>query len=66
MISLVVNEQNYEFSGLTLQELVLELARDTQGIAIAVNQCVVPKSLWGQTNLVPADQVLIFESIAGG
>ena len=66
MIALVVNDQSYPFSGLTIQDLVLELARDAQGIAIAVNQCVIPKSLWGQTNLASADQVLIFESIAGG
>lgn len=69
---IIVNDLPFDFSGKTLHELLDDLEKDNrfkkgvQGIAIAVNQDVVPKSLWLTTELKEQSQVFIFESIAGG
>ncbi|WP_111638962.1 sulfur carrier protein ThiS [Marinomonas shanghaiensis] len=65
-MKIVLNEEPYEFVGNTLEDLLLELEKSQQGIAIAINQQVVPKSLWRTTKLNEQSQVFIFESIAGG
>jgi sulfur carrier protein len=65
-MKIVLNEESYEFVGNTLEDLLLELEKSQQGIAIAINQQVVPKSLWRTTKLNEQSQVFIFESIAGG
>ncbi|RBP80610.1 sulfur carrier protein ThiS [Marinomonas rhizomae] len=65
-MNIVLNDMSYEFSGGTLQDLLAHLDKNEQGIAIAINQQVVPKSLWRTTELNEQSQVFIFESIAGG
>jgi sulfur carrier protein len=65
-MKIMLNDSIHEFSGETLQDLLAHLDKNEQGIAIAINQQVVPKSLWGSTKLDEQSQVFIFESIAGG
>lgn len=65
-MKIVLNDALYEFAGETLKDLLTQLDKSEQGIAIAINQQVVPKSLWGSTKLDEQSQVFIFESIAGG
>jgi sulfur carrier protein len=65
-MKIMLNDSTHEFSGETLQDLLAHLDKNEQGIAIAINQQVVPKSLWGSTKLDEQSQVFIFESIAGG
>lgn len=65
-MKIMVNDAPHEFSGETLQDLLVHLDKCEQGIAIAINQQVVPKSLWRTTELNEQSQVFIFESIAGG
>lgn len=36
------------------------------GLAVAINDSVIPRSLWPQTQLTANDQVTIFNAIAGG
>ena len=52
--------------GKLFKDLLIQLNKNEQGIAIAINQQVVPKSLWSSTELNEQSQVFIFESIAGG
>ncbi|MGO2236156.1 thiamine biosynthesis protein ThiS [Marinomonas sp. UCMA 3892] len=65
-MKIMLNDVPHEFSGKTLQDLLIQLDKSEQGIAIAINQQVVPKSLWTSTKLNEQSQVFIFESIAGG
>lgn len=65
-MKIVLNDVPYEFTGNTLEDLLNELGKSQQGIAIAINQQVVPKSVWCTTGLNEQSQVFIFESIAGG
>ena len=65
-MKLLVNDMPHEFLGETLEDLVLELGKNQQGIAIAIDLKVIPKSMWASTALTEHSQVFIFESIAGG
>ncbi|SBS29869.1 Sulfur carrier protein ThiS [Marinomonas spartinae] len=65
-MKIMLNDAPYEFTGKTLEDLVIELDKSQQGIAIALNQQVIPKSLWCSTGLDEQSLVFIFESIAGG
>jgi len=43
-----------------------ELDRSTKGIAVAVNNQVIPKANWADTPLREADQILIITATQGG
>ncbi|KFC93239.1 sulfur carrier protein ThiS [Leminorella grimontii] len=49
-----------------LSDLLVQLGHPTQGIAIAVNQTIVPKTAWETHRLYHGDSVLMFQAIAGG
>ncbi|MGJ8646834.1 MAG: sulfur carrier protein ThiS [Marinomonas colpomeniae] len=65
-MNIILNDVPYEFSGNTLKDLLSALEKEEQGIAIAIDQQVIPKSQWQSTQLIERSQVFIFESIAGG
>lgn len=50
----------------TLKALLAEHSVIASGMAVSVNDCVVPQSLWHNTTLYDNDQVYIFQAIAGG
>ncbi|MFL6117276.1 MAG: sulfur carrier protein ThiS [Catenulispora sp.] len=55
----------------TVADLVASLvgaARDGQrgGIAVAVNEAVVPRAAWDATKLAPGDRVEILTAVQGG
>lgn len=58
-------------AGSTVADLVaslVEAARDGQrgGIAVAVNEAVVPRAAWDATKLAPGDRVEILTAVQGG
>ena len=53
-------------SGLTLAQLVSELALEGQRVAIEVNQEIVPRSRYAQHPLQPGDRVEVVSAIGGG
>jgi|TARA_R110000764_G_C10832447_1_gene363085 sulfur carrier protein len=65
-MNIMLNDAAFDFSGETLKDLLDSLGKETKGIAVAIDQQVVPKSLWSNTELNEQSQVFIFESIAGG
>ncbi|MDM1293084.1 sulfur carrier protein ThiS [Sphingobacterium sp. N143] len=48
------------------QLILLELSGKTQGIAVAINNQVVPKELWISTLLKPHDHILLITATQGG
>ena len=67
MITVKVNDNQQEFlTPLTLQELVDKLQIKINGIAIAVNSCVVKKTDWSSKLLQNNDAILIIKSTQGG
>jgi sulfur carrier protein len=51
----------------TLSSFVaLQVGENTKGLAVAINEFVVPKSEWDKTTLNQNDQVLIIKATQGG
>lgn len=53
-------------SSITVNQLLTILERSSQGIAVAINNKVVFKSKWEETNLEENDEVLIIQATCGG
>ena len=53
-------------AGATLGAVVDDAAGDRRGVAVAVNEEVVPRSRWDVTELRPGDRVEILTAAQGG
>lgn len=68
-MELTINRQKKIFEQLpsSLEALMLlEAAGKLKGIAVAVNNCVVPKMQWANTILQDKDTILIITAAQGG
>ncbi|ADE55708.1 sulfur carrier protein ThiS [Coraliomargarita akajimensis] len=67
-MKLTVNDEARELpEGASLQALLAELGlAEKKGLAVAVNQSVVPASGWAQHRLSADDQVLVIQATQGG
>ncbi len=67
MIQITVNNKNHQFSDkISIEKLLNEIKIDANGIAIAVNQEIIPKSDWQNILLKNNDDVLIITATQGG
>jgi sulfur carrier protein len=67
MLSFWVNDHPYQYSQeIALQQLLSDLSMPNQGVAVAVNQEVIPKLDWPQTFLKDQDKVLVIKATQGG
>jgi sulfur carrier protein len=67
MSSVQLNGQTCAVAGMTLVEvLAWRNVRRIRGVAIAVNDAVIPSSAWGETRLRDGDSVEIVTLIGGG
>ncbi|EKF53948.1 thiamine biosynthesis protein [Galbibacter marinus] len=67
MITVNVNNQNHFFSQpVGLLELLEHLDVENSGIAVAINNQVISKTLWSETVLENGSQVLIIQAAQGG
>ncbi|QIH33401.1 MULTISPECIES: sulfur carrier protein ThiS [Sphingobacterium] len=46
--------------------LQVELSGKTQGVAVALNNRVIPKDDWSKTHLQSSDQILLITATQGG
>lgn len=51
---------------LTLGNLLEQLCLLKPGVALAINQTIVPREQWDAHLLNDGDQILLFQAIAGG
>lgn len=68
-MKLIVNnqEKQYELTTLSVQELLdIEFPEHQNGIAIAIDDTVVPKSEWSNTSVNENADVLIITATQGG
>jgi len=66
VITIHVNGEALEFEGTTVEQLVQHLGIARQGVAIAVNGDVVPRSLWSEHVLHSGERVELVTAAAGG
>lgn len=66
-MTLTVNGQERSLrDGVTLQDLVRELALEGRPFAVELNRRVVPKDRYGATPLSPGDRLEIVTLVGGG
>jgi len=68
-MELKINNQTKEFApdSLTVQALLdLEIPNKQNGVAVAINNTVVPKSNWNSHELLETDDILIISATQGG
>jgi sulfur carrier protein len=53
-------------AGTTVADLVADLAGDRRGVAVAVNDEVVPRSEWDEHVVAPGDRVEVLKAVQGG
>ncbi|TAL61666.1 MAG: sulfur carrier protein ThiS [Bacteroidetes bacterium] len=66
-MKLLINSELKQFSGKNISELVQSLNMTSiNGIALAVNEKVVPKNDWEKFELNNHDKILIIKAAQGG
>jgi len=67
-MEVTVNQQSHTLSETcSVEELVLNvLNRQSKGLAVAVNQIIVPKSNWENQRLNSGDQIVVITATQGG
>jgi len=67
MINIIVNDTPRLFKAtITLQEIISELGISVSGIAVAVNENIIAKTVWNTTTLQQNDEVLVIRATQGG
>ena len=63
-----INNQSYTFDEhVSLEHVVESLSlEDTTGIALALNEEIIPRSQWSETILTNEDKIIIISAVAGG
>ena len=67
-MQIIINNQSYQFSeNVSLQSAIAGLQmEDTTGIAVALNEQIIPRSEWNKTDLNEEDKIIIIGAVAGG
>ena len=65
-MKLKVNDKEVETGATTLSQFSQEQNLPTSGIAIAVNQRMVPRTEWDSYALNEGDNILIIKAVCGG
>ncbi len=67
-MEITVNEKKYELEQSCTVEQMLALVMDNGagGIAVAINQTIVPKTDWAVSTLKSGDQVMLIKATQGG
>lgn len=64
---ILVNDERVECEAhLSVGELLIRLEQNQPGVALALNQQILPQPQWAETFLQDNDSLLIFQAIAGG
>jgi sulfur carrier protein len=62
-----INGELKEFDNpINLKSLIDSILNNTKGMAVALNNTVVPQSQWTDTELKEADKILLIRAIQGG
>jgi sulfur carrier protein len=67
MIKIIINEQPQQIANQSdLQQIIHQFELPEMGCVFAINNTVIPRSVWGSTLLSEGDCISLFQAIAGG
>jgi sulfur carrier protein len=62
-----LNDKTYEpAEGTTLERFMQELGMPVQGVAVAIDYEVIPKSRWNETVLADNMELMMIHAVSGG
>lgn len=66
-MKIIINQKPVEISQcISLEGVLSELNLSSQGMALALNQSIIPQTQWAQTQVGEGDEIDLFQVIAGG
>ncbi|MFI3301749.1 MAG: sulfur carrier protein ThiS [Rikenellaceae bacterium] len=65
-MNITVNNQPQSVSAQTISSLIEELSLETNGVAIALNNKVIPRSEWSVTPIAEEDKIIVVSAVFGG
>jgi sulfur carrier protein len=66
-MNITINNQIKSINAETIQQLMdMEMPEKQKGVAVAVNNSVVPKTEWTKHKINPNDAILIIKATQGG
>jgi sulfur carrier protein len=67
-MQITINKQAYQFDEHTSLEKAIETLelKETNGIALALNEEIIPRNEWQKTILFDEDKIIIIGAVAGG
>ncbi len=65
-MNIKVNDKSVSTSASTVKQLVAELSLPESGVAVALDNKMVPRTRWETTSLSEGDNVIIIKAACGG
>ncbi|MEH3113727.1 sulfur carrier protein ThiS [Pedobacter terrae] len=67
-MEVTINNQNYQLKeSCSIEQMLTDvMSTETNGLAIAVNQTIISKSVWNTYVLNPGDQIILIKATQGG
>ncbi|MDQ1237430.1 MAG: sulfur carrier protein ThiS [Wigglesworthia glossinidia] len=66
-MKIIFNDSQIEISNkITLLEFISKYHKETFGLAVSVNNTVIPKKEWFKLKIKKNDNIILFQAIAGG
>jgi len=65
-MTIEINKESYTSQSTTLESILCELNISLKGIAVAVNQEVVSRLAWKETQIQENDKITIIKATQGG
>lgn len=66
-MNITVNDERYSLDmPVTISQLLIELQQPSMGVALAINDIIIPRENWNTQMINKGDTILLFQAIAGG
>lgn len=66
-MNITVNDERYSLDmPVTISQLLIELKQPSIGVALAINDIIIPRENWNTQMINKGDTILLFQAIAGG
>ena len=66
-MNITVNDELYSLDmPVTISQLLIELKQPSMGVALAINDIIIPRENWNTQMINEGDTILLFQAIAGG
>lgn len=65
-MNIKVNNNDMQSSASTVAELIAELRLPSQGVAVAMDDCLIPRPQWGEQTLTEGASITIIKAACGG